>query len=332
MYPKNLPLDVFDAVCAFLDVSELLSLARATSRLSPFANRYLYRHLSINSPARAIRCLTTLAERPGLALCVRSFSLRLDPTQPILRPFRLVLATAIRHMANIITLDLLLDPLTSCSLKDAVDDETVYDRLTSFVSNYSLDANVARFLRYTPSICDLQLGGYGTSPAINPLPISFLPYLSLFIGSCEAVAVLAPGRPLESVHLHSGSLTDDVFVALSRSTGPVKVFGAFTTSLSPNLLSSLASNLPHIQHLRIMTMFHSSNHYRDEIFYSQAAQILGALPELMTAELAGIHLASLQKKHAAGVRSDWRDKGFHADDSSNLDSYSVDTLDDFSAY
>lgn len=349
---SSLPLDVADSICHFLDTPDLLSLSLTNTLFCPFAQRLIFRHVAIHSPAQAVRCLTTLSKERDLALFVRSFSLRLDSSQPVFRPFIHMLAVALSHMSNVTSLDLVLHHSMSTVLAGVDTGDVAYPRLVRFACNFSLDANVSAFLQRAPQLSELQLSDGGAPSAMCPIHPTAIPHLTVFIGSCEAAYALVPGRPLESVHIHSGDLSDEILSALSQSTASISIFGALTRSLSPSLLISLASNLPHLRHLRIMTMYHSSHRHHDQvsdatelslnnswlsiflgrqIFYAQVAQILGTLPELLTAELAGIHWASW-KKQTTGVRSGWRDKPLNTRDNAAALDDTLDISDDFSSY
>lgn len=261
----SLPLDILDALCHFVPTDDLLHLQLANSAFYPFAQRYIYRELDLQSLPDAVRCLKTLHSRRQISRYVRVFSLRLGPSVQLLRPFMKMLAAVLSEMSNLTSLDLVLPPSASIALAEARSRGTTYTRLTQFSCNFPFDDGVCTFLQGTPSLKELQLGeGPGGVLASTPmpqpaLPECALPNLALYMGPSEAVTVLVPGRPLESVHLYSGDLSEEVLFALARSATPITIFGAFTHSLSPSILVCLASSLPHVHHLRIMTMYHSSN-------------------------------------------------------------------------
>ena len=262
----NLPLDILDSLCQFVPPTDLLSLSLSNSALYPFAQRYLYREITLYGQANTARCLRSMQKKRELGRYVKQFSLRLEPDALIMRSFVDMLAVVLSDMRNLISLDLVLPPSASYALSPLANaTATIYSRLESFSCSLPFDAAVCAFLERTPSLKELQLGqGPGgvlassQPPLPCSLPASALPRLALFMGPSEAASVLVPGRPLETVHLYSGDLSEDVLFALARSAAPISIFGAFTHSLSPSILLSLASNLPHLHHLRIMTMYHSS--------------------------------------------------------------------------
>ncbi|KAI5120916.1 hypothetical protein M0805_002896 [Coniferiporia weirii] len=309
---NNLPLDILDSLCQFVHKRDLLALARSSAVFYPSAQRYLYRHLALFNYTDAVRCLETLRRRRDLARHVRVLSLRLDPNAPVLRSFVELLATVLPDVHNLVSLDIVIPPSASTAFVAPEARGTVYPRLTHFSCNLPLDGAVCSFLQCLPAARELQLGectgivsASSTSSSLPVLPASALPNLALFMGPSDAAAVLVPGRPLESVHLYSGELSEDVLVALARSSSAITIFGAFTHSLSPSVLHCLAASLPHLHHLRIMTMYHASNQ-PDDLFYGQVVQILSTLPALVSAELAGFRWVSW--KDAAGARSGGRAK------------------------
>lgn len=281
--PK-LPFDVLDALCLFLDTSDLLSLALTSNAFTVCARKRLYRHLALEQPVQAERCLQTLASRPDLARHVRVFSLRLDPSAALFKSFVTTFARALHNMPLLTSLDVALPQTASDAfMARCKSSETVYERLSHFSCNLPFDGNIANFLGRTPSVSELHLGDYQApthAPASEPpsttnelpsashlpsLPSTSLPNLSVFWGPPDVAAGLVPGRPLESVHLYYGELSESVLDALGRSTSSIAVFGAFTHSLSPAILRHLAQSLPHVHHLRIMTMYHAASMQPDEV-------------------------------------------------------------------
>lgn len=262
---NELPLDILDSLCQFIPTPDLLTLSLSNSVFYPFAQRYIYREVSLCGQANAVRCLKTMQAKKELGRFVRRLTLRLEPNALVLRSFAVMLAEVLSGMFNLNSLDIVLPPSASFVLAPTDAQGTIYPRLEFFSCNFPLDASVCSFLARTPSLRELQLGqgpsgvlASTQSPLPATLPASALPRLALFMGPSEAASVLVPGRPLESVHLFSGDLTEDVLFALARSAAPITIFGAFTHSLSPSVLLCLAANLPHLHCLRIMTMYHSS--------------------------------------------------------------------------
>ncbi|KAL5488122.1 hypothetical protein ACEPAI_6230 [Sanghuangporus weigelae] len=289
----DLPLDVLDLVCDFVDQHELVTVAASAPVLYPFAQHHLYRRIALANPKDAVRCLKTLQRSPHLARHVRSLSLRLDPCTPVLGSFVDLLASGLAVMVNLVTLDVVVPHNASRAFFAPEIYGSLYMRLTHFSCNLPLDDAICSFLQRVPAVKELQLGEYeATLPAsmtlqsVPMLPATALPRLAFFMGPSDAATVLVPGRPLESVHLYPGDLSDEVLDALSRASSPITVLGALTHSLSPSTLQCLADSLPHLHFLRIMTMYHASNP-PDESFYAQVVQILSALPDLVGAELAG---------------------------------------------
>ncbi len=285
MAPSSLPLDVLDVLCAFVPTVDLLAVAASCSLLHPLALRRIYRVIELSTPKQAVHCLRTLAKHPHLARYVRVFSLRLDCQRAVderYASFKPLLRDALSRMDGLVELDLVIAPSDGGVIfKDLDPIEPSYPRLSRFSTNLSLDAAMCLFLERTPALKELQLGE--EIPSLlhkSPLLLSpsALPNLSLFMGSMASVVTVAPGRPLESVHLYSPTpsassspseeeeLSPEVLSALAQSTGPITVFGALTRSLSLETIRGLAESLPHLHHLRIMTMYHAQTaHHPDEV-------------------------------------------------------------------
>lgn len=257
---SSLPVDVLDVLCQFIAESDLPAVARVNSRICPSAQRYLYRSLAFTSPAKAARCFKTLRRNPLLHRHVRELSLRADPYAPLLRSLVDLLGAVLADAQNLISLELVLPQCATNVFLAAEKKDTLYARLVNFSCNLPFSSALCSFLQRTPSVKVLQLSDYSSAYSDLPdLPISALPSLQAFTGSSDLATLLAPGRPLESVHLFSGELSQTIIDALSRSSSSIAIFGAFTTSLSPSILHCLAENLPHLHHLRIMTMYHTFN-------------------------------------------------------------------------
>ena len=180
--------------------------------------------------------------------------------------FRRFLGTGLASMVNLVSLDVVVPHTASCAFYAPELLGSIYPRLVHFSCNLPLDGPVSSFLQRVPAVKELQLGEYAAilsapfnSPPMTMLPASALPNLACYMGPSDAATVLVPGRPLESVHLYPGELSEQVLDALSRASSPITVLGAFTHSLSPSTLQCLAESLPHLHFLRIMTMYHASN-------------------------------------------------------------------------
>lgn len=284
MAPLSLPLDVVDAVCAFVPTVDLLNVATASSLLHPLALRRIYRFVELTTPEQAVHCLRSLDKHPQLARYVRVFSLRLDSRKAVdecYASFRPLLRDVLSRMDGLVELELVVAPADGTLVFKGLDPlSPSYPRLSRFSTNLSLDSAMCSFLERTPALRDLQLGEQSPSIVhpVKPLSTSALPNLSIFMGSMASVVAIAPGRPLESVHLYSATpssssspseeeeLSPEVLSALAQSSGPITVFGALTRSLSLETVRGLTESLPHLHHLRIMTMYHAQTaHHPDEV-------------------------------------------------------------------
>jgi hypothetical protein len=142
-----------------------------------------------------------------------------------------------------------------------------YPRLQTFTSSFSFDAHVTGFLERTPALEKLELD---TAPVSGTAPLPFLshaaiPRLIHFMGPYQAIKVIVPGRPLESIHIHDGDLSEDEVACLAQSTGHIAVLGAITSALLVPFLKSLATHLPYLSYLRLMAPFHVSLKPSDDV-------------------------------------------------------------------
>jgi len=180
-----------------------------------------------------------------------------------------------------------------------------YPRLHSFTSSFPFDAHVTRFLERTPALERLELDTAPVSgTAVLPqLSHAAIPRLVHFMGSCQAVKVIVPGRPLESIHIHDGDLSEDEVACLAQSTGHIAVLGVITSALLVPFLKSLARHLPYLAYLRLMAPFHVSfKPSDDQTFYEQVATTLTSMPQLLDFELSGMHWGSSFQSNEAGCK------------------------------
>jgi hypothetical protein len=263
-----LPIELFDTICTYLGSSDLAALSRTCSLFYPTVQRILYRNLTLSSPNRNLSVVVTLAKKPCLARFVRTLSVTVDASVPVLRPFYRALAKALTSTSELTSLHLSLDlnAKTSWILTPSTHPVT-YSRLNSFTSSFPFDSLVAGFLERTPALERLELD---TTPISRTAPLphlshSAIPRLVHLMGSCQAVKVIVPGRPLESIHIHDGDLSEDEVACLAQSTGHIAVLGAITSALLVPFLQSLARHFPYLAYLRLMAPFHVSLKPSDDV-------------------------------------------------------------------
>ena len=306
MFLHQLPVELLDDIFQRVLPTDLASLSRLSSLIYPVARRLLYRHLSVSS--RNAGAIITLAKKPELAQHVRTFAVRLDPST-LFRSFYHLLATALANMAEVTSLELLVDPGASWVLP-----HRVFPRLEHFACSFSLDSHVVDFLCKTEALLQLEVDGI-SSPLSLPMPTipdGSLPRLRGFKGSSHVAMAIIPGRPVESIQLNSGDLTQDDIASLAQSTAHVAILGATTSSLPVPLLQTLTHHLSHLAYLRIMTTYTFSEgpdavrlsygHYSQnglkqfsQTFYQQIANALTSLPNLRVFELSGMPWGSSLK-------------------------------------
>ena len=194
--------------------------------------------------------LSTLAQKPHLVCYVRTFSIRLSS---VLSPFDHFLRTALSNMSQLTSLDIFLDHAASWVMH--TQDNSTYHRLEHFASSFHINHHLVHFLQKTNALLDLEVNSLPPTTVIPSLGPNALPKLSQFTGSSWAAQYVVPGRPVESIHLNSGDLTEDVLESLAKSTAHVLLLAAATTSHSESvgLIGTLTQSINHLVHLRIAT-------------------------------------------------------------------------------
>jgi len=285
MHP-HLPLELFEAVLRFLHPADLASVARTSASAYPVAVRVLYRDLTVSQsgpvPPSAV---LTLAHRPDIARHVRHFQV-LSGT--FFRSFYRRLATALSTMTALVSLDIFIDGPGSWVLPDSL----VYPQLQHFASSFPFDCNVAKFLGNAPTLESVHVDSVPVTPPA--LAQDSMARLVEFTGCSAAAVALVPGRPVESIHINSGELTDDMVPALAKSTALVTVLSVTTDSAPVILLQALGHNLPHIMYLRI-TSTRNLHAPPTSIFYEEVAGALALFPNLQSFELSGMYWSSSKK-------------------------------------
>lgn len=264
----RLPIELLNHICSHLCPSDLVALCRTSSLLCPIAQCILYRHLDLSSANHNLSVVVTLSNKPCIARVVRTLSITVGPTVHLFRLFYIALSDALSAMSGLTSLHISLDAhLNSSWVLTPRTRPIIYPHLTTFTSSFPFDAHVTGFLGRTPALERLELDTAPVSgTAVLPqLSHSAIPRLVHFVGSCQALKVIVPGRPLESIHLHDGDLSEDEVACLAQSTGHIAVLGAITSALLVPFLKSLARHLPYLVYLRLMAPFHVSLKPSDDV-------------------------------------------------------------------
>jgi hypothetical protein len=264
----RLPIELYDNIASHLCPSDLAALCRTHSLFCPIVQRILYQHLVLSSAHHNLSVVVTLSNNPSIARVVRTLSITVHSSAHVLRPFYSALRAALSTMSELTTLDLSLDTNVNPSwVLTPRTHHVTYPHLKTFTSSFPFDAHVTDFLERTPALERLELD---TAPVSGAAPLPFLshsaiPRLVHFMGSYQAIKVIVPGRPLESIHIHDGDLSEDEVACLAQSTGHIAVLGAITSALLVPFLKSLARHLPYLAYLRLMAPFHVSLKPSDDV-------------------------------------------------------------------
>ncbi|KAK7060312.1 hypothetical protein VNI00_001077 [Paramarasmius palmivorus] len=314
-----LPLELLDAVFQFLSASDLARLSRSCSRYHPVARRLLYRHVAVAPVYKNLSLLLTLARKPDIARHVRSFSIELaGPDATVSHSYYRQLSIALSFMTELKSLNLSLDPSTTWVLQGVK-----AHSLTRFSSNFSLDHYVTRFLEHTHSLLELELGP-PHAMHISSVP-PFVPLLEQFSGPTQIAELIVPGRPVKSVQLTSGDLTESVVEQLAKSSVRIDVLSATSSLSAPRLLDLLSKHMRYLVYLRMMTIC-SVTEAPDVNYYDNVANGLASLPDLRAFEFSGMHWGTLNKTKMELEQAVWQakplDAAFAVDQSLEMEDYS----------
>jgi len=246
-----LPPELQNAVCDHLAPAHLAALSSSCSQFYWVAQRHLYRHVHITPAFRNLSVVLTLAAKPHVARHVRSFSLSLPSQSSVFLSFYNQLARALSHMTELSSLHLFVDPAASWVLQG-----TQPARLLTFACSFPFDFHVTEFLATAPALLELEVDPT-SSHAYHELEVhqSLVPHLEQFRGSSQVAEAIVPNRPVHSIHLTSGDLTEKVVARLAESATNVAILGATISSLPAPLLQSLSKSMPNLMYLRITTTY-----------------------------------------------------------------------------
>ncbi|KAJ3506235.1 hypothetical protein NLJ89_g6983 [Agrocybe chaxingu] len=186
-------------------------------------------------------------------------------------------------------------------------DAASHPRLQRFATNFHLDQHVAHFLSKADALLELEVDSV---PATLQLRDGALPRLTQFTGSSQAAQAVVPGRPVQHIHLNSGDLTQEVAENLAKSSAPVQVLGAATSSHSVDLVNTLTQCMGHLVHLRIVTTYNFSD-APDSTYFANIADALTSLQDLQSCEIWGLHWTSTKKSFNDETKV-WQSQSFNA--------------------
>ena len=154
-------------------------------------------------------------------------------------------------MSQLTSLDIFVDHAASWVMR--TQEDSAYHHLERFASSFHIDHHLIHFLRKTNGLLELEVDSLFPTTVIPSLEPNALPKLSQFTGSSQAAQYIVPWRPVESIHLNSGDLTEDVAESLAKSTAHVSLLAATTTSHSVALILTVTQCLNHLVRLKIIT-------------------------------------------------------------------------------
>ncbi|PFH52688.1 hypothetical protein AMATHDRAFT_56754 [Amanita thiersii Skay4041] len=290
---QSLPYELLSQITALLPTLDLLALTTTTHLLSYHAYRLLYSELYLSPQHKNLNVVITLAKKPSVAVHVRSFAIHIQSNPTLFKPFYKALRTALSNMSHLSSLRLFLDPSFTSALPVA--DNSIFSNLLNVATSLAYDRNVALCLARANSLLELDLESPTQSHSTNPeLPVGSLPHLRKFTGPVQVAEMMVPGRPVESIRLHSGDILESVAINLAKSTTPVILFEANINSLSIPFLLSLSQSMPYLRYVRFTTTSCNIEPPSFE-FCDDVAKTLSFFPYLEAFELWGIHWERTQK-------------------------------------
>jgi hypothetical protein len=240
---------LLSGVCRHLSKGDLKALALCSSLWSVPAQCALYEEVTITDST--LPFVEALAGKPHLAECVRTFDVTISPTLLSPPSGHWVLAKAISHMVNLISLSLSIPgPQASTALPP----HSHFPRMRTLKANFPIDPNVAQFLQAAPQLMTLHL--YNLPEVSESAPTgneNLLEGTPLFLRYWDSLAV---GRAASSFFT-ARELTPEVVRGVARASPSTRltILDAETSSSLVQSLRAICSELPELEHLRLRTTF-----------------------------------------------------------------------------
>ncbi|KAF6762754.1 hypothetical protein DFP72DRAFT_876837 [Ephemerocybe angulata] len=246
-------------------------------------HRILFKDVSV--ARRSLPVAVTLANKPHLARHVRDFKIVVGPSVTVLPSYYRALATALSHMRELVSLSISVPAQYSSILPAAPD--AVFPRLRHLQASFTLDSHLLAFLSKTPGLTTLTLDQSLHAPR-SEIPPTLLPHLSSFSGATQVAQLLVPGRPVSSLYLTSGDLTEEVVSFLAQSSASVSTLDATTTSLPLPILETLSEAMPMLENIRLTTTYNLWDEFFNTPFIQNIKNALVAMNHLKSANVSGM--------------------------------------------
>lgn len=252
MHILDLPVELLNSVCNYVAFKELSALTRTHRILQPIAQRHLYCHVSIAPANGNLSVMRTLSTRVDVAEYLQSLTIRFDTfTTAFTRLYR-YLPDILPRVAHLSALELFIDPKCSWVLQKIA--KNTCSRLRRFSCNFPFDENLVQFLNTTESLEDLELEAVEKNvdpKLLAALSPHSLPRLARFNGCVRYAEIFVPGRPVTSISLTVGDVTDSVIATLAISTGHVDYLTTPCQSFTVPLLASIVQHFDKLVYLSV---------------------------------------------------------------------------------
>ncbi|KAJ7100900.1 hypothetical protein B0H15DRAFT_995571 [Mycena belliarum] len=275
----ELPLELLDCVAENADLGSSLSLCQTDRRTHGVCLRWIYRHLLLEDPVRAIGCLKTVISNAEAAHAVRILVIRVEKLS-LLAAFYRLLTTALRLATNLELLDIYTRPELFAAARGIH-----FSRLRRVSIPFCAD--IIPFLQLHQNLVELSVDPVPNASvatwraSLHPI---LLPHLEVFSGpEIVAQSVLRGSRTTHIIvfwnpQLHQGFT--DFFLAIDNCPKKFQNVHNILTFWDPLLLGAIARYTPRLMSLGVRNV--SSFHEPTEMdeFISGVDAMLRTLPEL----------------------------------------------------
>ncbi|KAF6751282.1 hypothetical protein DFP72DRAFT_907987 [Ephemerocybe angulata] len=276
-----------------LNLNDVRALSSSCFRLRIASEPTLYKTIVISR--HSLPLLSILLHKPQLAAYVRTVKFLVAPDSQAIQSCLSsleVASLALAQMRGLVSLSISIPPQSSSTVLP-IGSTAFFPDLRDLQLSFKLDSHLVEFLTRTPGLTCLKLDQAEDIPpqaSLPPilLPNTLLPNLTSISGPVALVQALVPGRPVSSIFITSGNLTNAAVTQIGLSSAAISTLDAKISSAPIPIIQELVISAPHLTHLRLATTYDLWLDFFNVVFIDQVKTVLSGLGQLRTANIAGL--------------------------------------------
>ncbi|KAJ7116534.1 hypothetical protein C8R44DRAFT_983587 [Mycena epipterygia] len=287
-----LPNELIHRIAGHTESRDLLALCQTNRQIHNICLEWIYRSITVDDPARLVKCCKTIISRAEAADLVRKLSISCCLRHP-LKSYYSTVGSAIRKLKNLQSLKV---PFSLTYTFFQLFSATQFPHLSECVLPASVE--IIPFLERHPMISRLSAIPYDVAQSNSHLfpidrnmlfgslqPIR-MPKLQEFLGPASLAYVVIPGSSTSrmSIYWESNQTTSSsgAVATLARPNVDVILLENIVVRWDRQLLSAIAVHMPRLEHL---TFHNIGNCEEEKLFLSHIDDTLRSLPRLRSITL-----------------------------------------------